>query len=171
MNQNDLASLSATRALVSKAADQKYCHSCGRILHLAASSCTDCGAPQAASSLATVANSESPSPGAPALQANHVFCRGCGAAIHETARDCPKCGAPQKLAGAGVESVGGKSRIVAALLAFFLGGLGVHKFYLGSILQGFLYLLMCWTFIPSVIAFIEGIYYLAISDAEFCRKY
>ena len=29
-----------------------------------------------------------------------------------------------------------KSRIAAALLAFFLGGFGVHKFYLGKIGQG-----------------------------------
>ncbi|WP_218966776.1 TM2 domain-containing protein [Snodgrassella alvi] len=36
-----------------------------------------------------------------------------------------------------------KSRIVAALLAFFLGGLGIHKFYLNQNLQGILYLVFC----------------------------
>jgi cold shock CspA family protein len=29
-------------------------------------------------------------------------------------------------------TIGDKNKIVAALLAFFIGGLGVHKFYLGK---------------------------------------
>ena len=65
----------------------------------------------------------------------------------------------------------GKSKIVAALLAFLLGGLGIHKFYLGKAGQGILYLLFCWTYIPTVIAFIETIVFLVMSDAEFDRKY
>lgn len=64
-----------------------------------------------------------------------------------------------------------KSRIAAIILALFLGGLGTHKFYLGRTGWGVLYLLFCWTFIPSVIAFIEAIVYLFTSDASFNRKY
>ncbi len=63
-----------------------------------------------------------------------VFCRGCGKEIHESAKACPQCGATQVTAGS-------KNRISAALLAFFLGGIGVHKFYLGKVGQGFLYLI------------------------------
>lgn len=33
-----------------------------------------------------------------------------------------------------------KSRTVAAILAFFLGGLGVHRFYVGSVGMGLLWL-------------------------------
>lgn len=95
---------------------------------------------------------------------NMVFCRGCGKEIHETARSCPHCGATNSTANS-------KSRIAAALLAFFLGGFGVHKFYLGKIGQGFLYLLFCWTFIPSVVAFVEFIIYLCMSDENFAKKY
>lgn len=97
-----------------------------------------------------------------------VFCRGCGKEIHETARACPSCGAPQSQPGV---VLGDKNRIVAALLAFFLGGFGAHKFYLGKIGQGILYLVFCWTLIPSFIAFIEFIIYLCNSDEEFARKY
>ena len=95
-----------------------------------------------------------------------VYCRGCGKEIHETAKSCPHCGATNASSG-----LGEKSRIAAALLAFFLGGFGAHKFYLGKIGQGFLYLIFCWTFIPAIIAFIEFIIYLCDSDEKFARKY
>lgn len=48
-------------------------------------------------------------------------------------------------------------KVVYCLLAFFLGSIGVHKFYAGKIAAGVLYLLFCWTFIPAIIAFIEFI--------------
>lgn len=67
--------------------------------------------------------------------------------------------------------VNDRSRLAAALLAFFLGGLGAHKFYLGQVGMGLLYLLFCWSFIPGVVAFVEMILYLVQSDAEFDRKY
>ncbi len=67
--------------------------------------------------------------------------------------------------------VGQKNRIVAALLAFFLGGFGIHKFYLGRIGWGIVYLIFFWTFIPAIIAFIEFIMYLCTSDEDFARKY
>jgi len=95
-----------------------------------------------------------------------VFCRGCGKEIHESARACPNCGATHSGSGQG-----NKNPIAAALLALFLGGFGVHKFYLGKIGQGFLYLIFCWTFIPAFIAFIEFILYLCQSDDDFARKY
>lgn len=95
-----------------------------------------------------------------------VFCRGCGKEIHETAKACPHCGAAQTSV-----PQGSKNRIAAALLALFLGGFGAHKFYLGKVGQGLLYLLFCWTFIPAIIAFVEAIIYLCNSDEEFARKY
>ena len=48
-----------------------------------------------------------------------------------------------------------KSVTTAVLLALFLGGLGIHKFYLGQPGLGVLYILFCWTYIPSIIALIE----------------
>ena len=48
-------------------------------------------------------------------------------------------------------------KVTYVLLAFFLGGLGIHKFYAGKSGSGFLYLIFCWTFIPAIIAFFEAI--------------
>jgi TM2 domain-containing membrane protein YozV len=96
-----------------------------------------------------------------------VFCRACGRAINSMARTCPGCGAPQ--AARGME--GEKSRVAAGMLAIFLGGFGVHKFYLARPFQGILYVLFCWTLIPALIGFIEGIAYLCMSDSGFARRY
>ena len=49
-----------------------------------------------------------------------------------------------------------KSAVVALLLAIFLGGIGGHKFYLGNIVLGILYLVFCWTGIPSIVALVEA---------------
>lgn len=66
---------------------------------------------------------------------------------------------------------GGKNRITAALFAIILGGLGIHHFYLGRIWLGILYIVFCFTWIPSIIGIIEGIILLCMSDQEFDNKY
>lgn len=43
------------------------------------------------------------------------------------------------------------------IVALFLGGLGAHKFLVGKIGSGIVYLLFCWTAIPSIIAFFSAI--------------
>ena len=64
-----------------------------------------------------------------------------------------------------------KNKTTAGILALLLGGLGAHKFYLGRIIQGLLYFVFCWTFIPAIVAVIEGIWYLTMSDADFNLRY
>lgn len=64
-----------------------------------------------------------------------------------------------------------KNQITAFLLAFFLGGLGIHKFYLHRPIQGIIYLLLCWTWLPSVLGFIDGIVYLCMNETTFHEKY
>jgi hypothetical protein len=61
--------------------------------------------------------------------------------------------------------------VAAALLAFFLGGFGVHKFYLGQTAWGVVYLVFFWTFIPRIVSFVEFIVLLATSEEDFQRKY
>lgn len=65
----------------------------------------------------------------------------------------------------------GPNKVIAALFALFLGGIGAHKFYLGQVGQGILYLLFCWTFIPSIIALVEFFIYLGMKEENFKRKY
>ncbi|MBI3930047.1 MAG: TM2 domain-containing protein [Armatimonadetes bacterium] len=60
---------------------------------------------------------------------------------------------------------------MAALLALFFGGLGVHKFYLGKAGAGLIYLIFCWTFIPALVSFIEALVYLSMSDDSFLAQY
>lgn len=67
--------------------------------------------------------------------------------------------------------VSSRSKTTAGILGIFLGGFGIHKFYLGKTGQGILYLLFCWSYIPSIVGFIEGIIYLTQSDQEFNDRY
>ena len=70
-------------------------------------------------------------------------------------------------------------RVVAALLAIFLGCLGLHKFYLGINKVGLIYLLVSIlgsfllipTLVIGVFSLIDGIKYLMCSDEEFERVY
>jgi TM2 domain-containing membrane protein YozV len=65
----------------------------------------------------------------------------------------------------------GKSRVLAIVLALLLGGLGIHKFYLGKVAQGILYIVFVWTGIPSFIAWIEAIIYLTESNEEWAARH
>lgn len=101
------------------------------------------------------------------------FCRDCGASINIKAEICPKCGVRQLPTPSvvGGLAANGKNRVVAALLAFFLGWFGAHKFYLNRGGWGLIYLIFFWTGIPAIVAFIECILFLVMSDAEFDFKY
>ena len=98
-----------------------------------------------------------------------VYCRGCGQSIHESAPTCPKCGAVQRTASGAVQ--GSRDRVTAGLLAILLGSFGAHRFYLGHIGLGFLYLIFFWTWIPGIAGLIEGIIYFTLSDDEFKTRY
>jgi hypothetical protein len=94
---------------------------------------------------------------------NFVHCRDCGNQIARSAVSCPACGGRQRSAGA-------KSKIVAGFLALFLGGIGAHRFYLGQ-WWGLFYLLFCWTFVPSIVAFVEAIVFFCTSDQAWDHRY
>lgn len=43
-------------------------------------------------------------------------------------------------------------------MALLFGSFGVHKFCAGRVWMGLLYVIFCWTGIPTVIGIIEGIW-------------
>ena len=134
-----------------------YCRECGKKVNENAVACTSCGVN-------------------PKLSKN--FCGACGVKTKDNQIVCLKCGVSLGGSLAGSSS-GEKSKIIACLLALFLGVIGVHKFYLGYNTQGII-MLLCGTvgwilFLPplvmAVIALIEAIMYISKSDEEFQEIY
>ena len=117
-----------------------------------------------------------------------MYCEKCGKELRDGARFCPGCGAALKtvkhdkkeladisntasdnrITPAGPKS--GKSKTTAGILGIFLGGLGLHKFYMGNIKMGIIYILFCWTYIPAIVGLIEGIIYLTEPEEKFERR-
>ena len=64
-----------------------------------------------------------------------------------------------------------KSKIVTAVLAWFLGWVGGHRFYLGQTGKGILSLIFFWTFIPAIIAVFDTIIFLVMDEHKFNLKY
>lgn len=125
------------------ALDERYCSSCGELRKSDTKFCVHCG----------VRNRSIASPGAPGQSA---------------ARRSPD---PQVGRRPKRRSVNGRDKNVALVLVFFLGGLGIHKFYLGQPVQGIFYLLFFWTLIPSVIVLVEFFYFLFTPEEEFRARY
>jgi TM2 domain-containing membrane protein YozV len=67
---------------------------------------------------------------------------------------------------------GAEKKIVAGILGILLGGLGIHKFYLGYIKEGIIQIVLCLLCgIGALIGLIEGIIYLTKSDEAFAATY
>lgn len=81
------------------------------------------------------------------------FCAQCGAPLTAGAQVCDKCGA--KVGNLASNQRSPKSAITALLLCIFLGGLGIHRFYVGKIGTGILMILTMgglgiWTLVDLV---------------------
>lgn len=64
-----------------------------------------------------------------------------------------------------------RNRTAAILICFFGGYFGIHKFYLGQVTQGIIYLIFCWTCIPALIAFFEFLGLCFMTDREFDARF
>ncbi len=83
------------------------------------------------------------------------YCPNCGSETLPNAAVCTKCGVDLSKAGPAGEQ---KSKLVAGLLGVFLGGLGIHNFYLGNTGRGVAQIALSFCFgIGAIWGFIEGI--------------
>lgn len=68
-------------------------------------------------------------------------------------------------------------KVLAGVLAIILGGLGIHKFFLGYTTEGLIMLLVTLLtcglggLVMGIIGLVEGITYLTKTDAEFTATY
>lgn len=132
---------------------QNVCPQCGAPIDPGASECKFCGEKIATQQAAQHFQQAQPQQAAPQPQV-----------IIQQA-------APQQVYMTGINpSWPVKSKVVAGVLAILLGGIGVHKFYLGKIGSGILYLCFCWTGIPALLGLIDGIIYLCSNDENFQLK-
>ena len=121
-----------------------YCRNCGNQIDPLADMCVTCG----------YANGK-----------GENFCAHCGNQTTIGQDVCTGCG--HKIVKETIDkSEREKSRVAAGLLALFLGGLGVHNFYLGFFGRGIAQLLLCWTGISSVWALVDMIIIFASKNKK-----
>ena len=113
-----------------------FCKNCGREMHEKAFACMGCGF---------------------AKDTGDKFCANCGKEVNPGAAICVNCGAALKAEAANVATGAQKSKLVAVLLAFFLGGIGIHDFYLGYTKNGVIKIILsvCTVIGGQIWAFID----------------
>lgn len=129
-----------------------YCSKCGAEIPGSSAFCSKCGTPTSGERTAT--------------EPTKRFCGKCGTEIRSGNAFCSKCGAQVSLGGnesdvlqPGNSATAVKSKLAAGLLGIFLGGWGIHRFYLGFTGIGVVQIIV--TFITFGVGgfwgFIEGI--------------
>lgn len=110
-----------------------YCRNCGASMDPNAVVCVKCGV---------------------GVNNGTRYCQNCGVETNPVAEVCVKCGSKLAKAVSGEQ----KSKLVAGLLALFLGGFGIHNFYLGYTGKGIAQLCLSFCFyIGGIWAFIDAI--------------
>ena len=80
------------------------------------------------------------------------YCPNCGSQTQPNAAICLNCGVALNGPAPVPVGVEQKSRLTAGLLGIFLGGLGIHNFYLGYTSKGIIQLILTITMIGAPIA-------------------
>ena len=146
--------------------------------------CTNCGVSILENAVACMSCGASP-------VGHKKFCRHCGVGLNPEQIICIKCGSEIQTTqkrrnsssiSSSSPSSGGfgnwpMSRIPAALLGILLGGIGIHKFYLGSWGWGLVFVGAVIVtggllgLVSGVVGIIDGVRYLMMTDEEFAEKY
>ena len=115
-----------------------FCKNCGNEINENAVACMSCGF---------------------AKGTGEKYCANCGKEINPGAAICINCGAAVKNTTAAGINGEQKSKLVAVLLAFFLGTIGIHDFYLGYTKYGILKIVLtvCTGFGGAIWALIDFI--------------
>ncbi len=87
-----------------------FCKNCGNALNETDAVCSACGVK---------------------VGEGNAYCANCGNIATPDADTCLSCGASLK-----PPYLNGKDKIIVILLALFLGGIGVHNFYMGETKKG-----------------------------------
>ena len=120
-----------------------YCHQCGRELNENDQFCPNCGQ---------------------RVQLSKKYCQNCGTEIDPSSTVCPQCG--YQIPPTIIKTSHPKSKLVAGLLGLFLGGFGIHNFYLGFTSKGIIQLSLCFcgfftcgltSLVAEIWGFVEGI--------------
>lgn len=110
-----------------------FCKNCGKEVPNNAAVCLSCGV---------------------SVGQGNTYCPNCGAATNPNAAICTACGVALKpVVPAGEQ----KSKLIAGLLGLFLGGLGIHNFYLGYNGKAIAQIILSLFGIGAIWGFIEGI--------------
>ncbi len=111
-----------------------YCKNCGKEVTPGAAVCLSCGVK---------------------VGDGTNYCQNCGSQIAPNAAVCVNCGCAVNNVPAGAER---KSKLTAGLLGIFLGGLGVHNFYLGYTGKAIAQIVLSLCFgVGAIWGLIEGI--------------
>ena len=130
-----------------------YCKNCGHNIDENATFCSNCGQKQEKPELKVNLNNEF----------GARYCANCGTKLEAGMEICLSCGYSTKAPRATETQqqtqapVSSKSKMAAGLLALFLGGIGVHNFYLGYTGKGIAQILLSCTGISAIWAFVEAI--------------
>lgn len=106
-----------------------YCKQCGESINPNQAICVKCGTK---------------------VGDGNMYCANCGKSVDNEASICLSC-------GFAIKKKNEDNNMILAIIALFLGGLGIHNFMMGETKKGIIKILLCWTGISSIIALIDAI--------------
>ena len=108
-----------------------YCKNCGEALEDNQAICVKCGVK---------------------VGDGNKYCPNCAAQTNPEQEVCLNCGVSLKKTSSIVDgTIGGQSKLVMAIICFFLGAIGIHNFMFGEVKKGIIKIVFCFCFGISTI--------------------